>query len=408
MNESPRIMIVDDRSENRTALTEAFGRFGLRVAAACRHGINAHQVAAEIKPDIAFVGVEEPLARTILTVDYIRDLKPETIVVAYSTRNEAPFVRRVMQSGASNLLHAPLKQKDLDAAVEKSLGDFARRQAATASRGYAGGTVYAIIGQKGGIGKTTLATNLAAVLASQSHNSVLLIDLDTRFGDVAVMMDLEVEFTAANAARSLSTIDRDTFRAMLQLHESGAYVLPAPARPRDWVEVQPHDLANLIEYAAALFDYVIVDTPGTLDEGVAVAIEKASQVVVVTSLDLTSVKNTNLLMAYMEGRGVEREQVTMTVTHNIRGQSVTTGDVEHLLETAVDFEVPFDQDVIKGSQSGRPVVVENPTSRAAHTYAAFASHLTGERYEMPEAAPAASLLAFFGRARRERTLVGAH
>jgi pilus assembly protein CpaE len=395
-------MIVDDREENREALQFALGRFGVEIGAAVRHGINAHHVAAEIEPDIAFVGVEEPLARTIMTVDYIRDLNPATVVVAYSSRNEAGFVRRVMQSGVSNLLHAPLKERELDAAIEKALTDYARQQSARSTGKYAGGRVLAVVGQKGGIGKTTLATNLAAVLASQSSHSVLLIDLDTRFGDVAVMMDLEVEFTAANAARSIATIDRDSFRGMLQHHESGAYVLPAPARPRDWVEVQPHDLANLIEYAAALFDYVVLDTPGTLDEGVAVAIEKASEIVVVTSLDLTSVKNTNLLMAYMEGRGVERNQVFMTVTHNIRGQSVTTNDVEHLLDTNVDFEIPFDQDVVRGSQNGQPVVYENPTSKAAHTYARLASQLTGEQYELPEALPTAGLLSLFGLGRRDR------
>ncbi len=407
MNETPTIMIVDDRAENRVALQDALGRHGLEVAATGRHGINAHHVAAEVEPDIAFVGVEEPLARTIMTVDYIRDLKPSTVVVAYSSRKDAPFVRRVMQSGVSNLLHAPLREKELDAAIVKSLSDFARQRAASDAGKYAGGTVLAVVGQKGGIGKTTLATNLAAVIASQSHDSVLLIDLDTRFGDVAVMMDLDVEFTAANAARSISTLDRETFRAMLQHHESGAYVLPAPARPSDWVQVQPHDLANLIEFAAALFDYVILDTPGALDEGVAVAIEKASQVVVVTSLDLTSVKNTNLLMAYMEGRGVGRDRVVMTVTHNIRGQSVTTNDVEQLLETNADFEIPYDHNIVKGSQTGRPVVVENPTSRAAHTYAQFASQLTGERYELPVATPASGFMALLGLGHRDRELVGA-
>jgi pilus assembly protein CpaE len=394
-------MIIDDQAENRAQLRALFEGQGLDVMADGRHGIAAHHMAAEIEPDIAFVAVEEPLARTMLSVDYIRDLRPQSVVVAYSSETNPVFVRRVMQSGVADLLRAPISKQELVEAIFRAVETFQRNSMARAEGRQAGGTVFSIVGQKGGIGKTTLATNLAALLAQQGHDSVILIDLDTRFGDVAVMMDLPVEFTAANAARSIKGMDRETFRSMLQRHASGAYVLPAPARPSDWLNVEPHDLANLIEYAAALFDYVILDTPGALDEGVAVAIEMAAQVVVITSPDLASIKNTNLLMAYMEGRGVARERATITLTNNIRGQGVSPADVSRLLELDVDFEVPFATEIIRGSQAGQPVVMIDPTSNASRVYAELASRLTGKPVTLPEASRTPSPIAWFRFGRRE-------
>lgn len=401
-------MVIDDRTAGRVTLCEKLNALGLEVMAAGRHGIAAHELANEIRPDIAFIAVEEPLVRTMLTVDFIRDICPGGTVVAYSTQTSPEFVRRMMQADVADILAAPVKERDLEAAVNRALAAHRRSVAAEAEGRYAAGMVLAVVGQKGGIGKTTLSTNLAATLAAGGHGSVLLVDLDTRFGDVAVMMDLEVEFTAANAARSINEMDRETFRAMLQRHSSGAYVLPAPASPKDWVAVEPSDLESLVEYAASLFDYVILDTPGTLDEGVAAAIEAASQVVVVTSADLSSVKNTNLLMAYMEGRGIERERAVITLTHNIRGQDVSAGAVEHLLETEIDFEIPFAPEIIRGSQLGQPIVMMRPNSRAAHTYREFAALLTGLPVERPEPEPSnGGLLSRLGFAIHGRLPTGA-
>jgi pilus assembly protein CpaE len=401
-------MIIDDQAEHRAQLRAVLTDQGLDVMADGRHGIAVHHLAGEIEPDIAFVAVEEPLVRTMLSVDYIRGLRPESIVVAYSTQDGPAFVRRVMQSGASDLLRAPLAKKELAAAIQRAVATYHRNRSAQEHGRHGGAVVLSVIGQKGGIGKTTLATNLAALLAQQGHDSVILIDLDTRFGDVAVMMDLPVEFTAANAARSINGMDRETFQSMLQRHDSGAYVLPAPARPSDWLNVEPHDLQALIEYAAALFDYIILDTPGTLDEGVAVAIDMATRVVVVTSPDLTSVKNTNLLMAYMEGREIDRDAVTIVLTNNIRGQGVTSNDVERMLELDVDFEIPFAQEIIKHSQAGQPVVTTDPGSRAARTYAELATMLTGKPVGLPEPRRSQAPLAWFRFGRKDsRALAGA-
>ena len=94
------------------------------------------------------------------------------------------------------------------------------------------GNVWTIVGAKGGVGKTTLATNLAAVIATRTPRTVLLIDLDTRFGDITVLLDLKPRFSVADLARAFrSEISTDLLHQALIPHESGAYVLAAPAHP---------------------------------------------------------------------------------------------------------------------------------------------------------------------------------
>ncbi|MDZ7727895.1 MAG: hypothetical protein U5Q44_06690 [Dehalococcoidia bacterium] len=141
----------------------------------------------------------------------------------------------------------------------------------------------------------------------------------------------------------------------------------------------------MIDFAADMFDYVVLDTPGTLDETVAVAIERATRIVTVTSLDLTSIKNTNLLLGYLESQGIDSGRALVTVSHNLEHNLATMDDVAYALERRVDYEVPFDPDIPRSAQLGKPVTVHRPHSDAAAAYAGLASLLAGERITMPAA-----------------------
>jgi pilus assembly protein CpaE len=376
-------MVIDDDPETRLLVRNALIEDGIAVADHCRHGVAACERARQARPDIVFVSVEEPIARSMLTVEFLRSAHPNSAVFAYSSDDSPALVRRVMRADVEDLLSSPPSRSDIRAAMKHASRAIERLSIGSEIEEPRIARVIAVAGQKGGIGKTTISTNVAAALASRSGGSVLLIDLDTRFGDVAIALDTTSEFTASQAARNIDGLDRETFRAMLPQHESGAYILPAPAHRHDWVDVRPQDMEALIALAAGIFDFVVIDTPGTLDEMVAVAIDNATRVIAVTSLDLTSIKNTNLLLAYLESRGIERDDVIVTVSHTIENNVISAAQVADLLETNIDFEVPYDRAIGRCSQIGRPITIERPQSLAAHAYAALAARAGETEITMP-------------------------
>lgn len=381
---APTILVIDDDDASRDAVTEALGAIGAPVPYALRHGIGALYRMQEFLPPLVFVAVEEPYARTLTTVEFARMANPDARVVCYSDTRNVAIAQKMLRAGANELLPSPIRIEDLRAALNRAgLGG---RGGPDGSRGpRTRGTIAVVCGQKGGIGKTTISTNIASALAAGSQDSVLIIDLDMRFGDVGIMMDIEPEVTAAAAALHIDGLDRDTFRDLLGRHESGAYVLAAPTSRHDWQNVEPEQVAKLIAFAAEMFDHVILDTPGTMNRIIAAGIEMADKIVAVTSAHPTSVKNTALLLNYLRTQHIGRERVLVTVNHNVPEDGTEISRLERHLRARVDHEIPFDEAVARACQKGRPVVLDRPRSKAAQAFAALASRLREDSTpEMPE------------------------
>lgn len=370
-----RTLIVDSDEISREVLRSKVQRAGLVVDLERPHGLAAQQTIQEMEPDLLFIAVEQPLQRALQTVDFARAIVPDATIVAYTTEWSPMVERRLMQSGVNDFLHGKISSSQLSAVVGR-----ARRKAAasaTPALPDAGAQVIAVVGQKGGIGKTTTSTNLAAAIARDGRQSVLLIDLDTRFGDVAIMMDVASDYTVSEVAREVEGLDRETFRKLLLRHDSGACILPAPRDYRSWLNCTPEQIQDLVRFAAGMFDVVILDTPGTFNDVVAAAVEVASRVVVVTSSELPSLKNTALLLEHFSLKGLAEEQVIVTLIYGHDQEGPDRADVEFAIGHAVDHEVPFDRNVRKATQVGMPVTMWKPHAPAATAFFRIAAHATG-------------------------------
>jgi len=379
-------MLIDSDEEMREIMRAKIERAGISIDAERPHGIAAQEAIQDQLPSLVFVAIEQPLQRSMQVVDFARAIVPNALIVAYSREWSPTVERRLMQAGVNDFLHGKITRDQVTSIAERArrirpaMLDFEEGAAPV-------GRIITVIGQKGGIGKTTTSTNLAASIARAGRQSVLLIDLDTRFGDVAVMMDIRADFTVSEVARDPEFLDRDAFRKVLLRHESGAFVLPAPRDYRSWLNCSTEQLQDMVKFASTMFDVVILDTPGTFNDIVAAAVDISERVVVVTSTDLTSLKNTSLLIEHLALKGREDSQVVISLIHghNVPG-SPSKADVEFAISRHVDHEIPFDMNVRKAGQVGIPVVSYRPNAPAAIAFQALATDVAGMdlSYEVPD------------------------
>jgi pilus assembly protein CpaE len=374
-----RAMIIDSDEMEREYLRGRIEVSGLKVDAAVGHGLAAAELAKETRPDVLFVSVEEPVLRALHAIGYLRATLPDSTIVACSSSWNMSLERRLLQAGANDFLHGKVSKHEMGAAVDRARARFALRHepAPEEPPEGAGGRIITVIGQKGGIGKTTTSTNIAAAIARDGEASVLLIDLDTRFGDVAIMMDVVPEVSVSEVARDPYYLERDAFRSALMRHESGVYVLPAPRDYRSWLNCSTERVQTMVQFAATMFDYVVLDTPGTFNDIVSASIDISHKVVVVTSTDLTSLKNSSLLLEHLQARSVPENDVVVTLIHGHGVVGPGRKDVEYVIGRNVSHEIPYDTNVRRASQAGVPAVTYRPNSPAAMGFMAVASHLSG-------------------------------
>lgn len=377
----PQVIVVDPDRESAAEVAKQLQEVGFSVVASTGYGVEAYTLAQQLAPDIVLMRVEEPLVRPVQTLTGLSDGIPDLPVVVYSSQANARLMRQAMVAGATDFLIEPLKDDELEVSVMRALER--KERESRRSRGEVNamvphGTIITIFGAKGGIGKTTIASNLAVALATEAHQSVALVDMDTRFGDVAITMDIEVERSIADLARNLDNVDRSTLGEFLVEHESGVKILPAPRRPSDWRNLNAHHIRDVVDVLAQTHDFVILDTPGTFNEVVATAIEVGTMILLVTTLDMASIKDTGLALEMLRERfGSDDERIKVVLNRAGMDMGVNENDVEQTLESPLWWRIPHDNEVVKAGQLGRPIVMTRPNGRVSSEIREMARSLAG-------------------------------
>ena len=384
MARNPEIVTIDPDLGSRAETKRAAQLAHFTVVGEAGYGVEAVTVAKEHTPDIFLVSVEEPVALALQTIEQLANAVPNAPTIVYSSLADAQSVRRAMIAGARDYIIKPLKPEDLGRAVYGVLEQEERKRLRADGQSTevsARGTVVTIFGAKGGIGKTTISTNLAVTLAKMTGANVCLLDMDTRFGDVAIMMDIAVEASIADVARKIDEIDRDKIRDYLVKHHSGVSILPAPLHPTEWRNMTPQHIEKIIELLAQTHDYVVIDTPGTFNELIATTLELANLILLITSMDIASIKDTALALEMLRAAGVSEDKVKLTINHSTAANSLREEDVSRVLEYEVFWRIPHDLSVSSSTQLGQPIVTAKPYARVSRSIIDLAHALTGTRQE---------------------------
>lgn len=384
MSRNPRVVVIDQDPESRADVQKMLALSGFAVLGEAGYGIEAVSLSKEVEPDVVVVAIEEPIVRALQTVEAVADLLPQSPIVAYSSMRDANAMRKAMLAGVGDYLVTPIKEEELIQSIHTVLAQGERRRARIAGETdepVACGTVLTVFGAKGGIGKTTISTNLATALVQKTNQSVVLVDLDTRFGDVAILMDIPVERSIADLVLPEEEINRELIQECIYMHNSGVAVLPAPIRPTDWRAVHSGHIEQVVTLLAQMYDYVILDTPGTFNDIVARSLEMATMVLLVATVDMASLKDTLLAIDMLRSWNFPQEKVHLVINATNEASSTQPQEIKRMLGRDVFWSIPYDRNISMATQLGMPVVVAKPQSKAAESLVEMAYALSGVRQQ---------------------------
>ena len=240
------------------------------------------------------------------------------------------------------------------------------------------GQVVTVLSMKGGVGKTVVSTNLAVALA-RLGKSVALVDLDLQFGDVGIMLGLEPTQTIVGAVQSGERLDAEMLRGFLVEHSSGVRVLLAPTLPEDAEIVTASRIDRIIGLLVTMFDYVVIDTPPTLDEAVLTALDRSDRVLVVTMMDVASVKNSRVSLQKLRQLGYNGSLVDIMLNRADSKVYLKAEEVEAAIGMPIKYRLPSDLQIPRSVNKGVPVVLDAPRSHPARVLEETAKAIVAQR-----------------------------
>ena len=299
------------------------------------------------------------------------DLQYPEISVLLAAEQTPELVLAAMRSGVRDILSPAADSNGIRAMVERSsLAAAGRRRGLNPSTagspvGGTGGRVVAVMSPKGGVGKTTIATNIAVGLGKVAPMGVVIVDLYLQFGDVASGLLLDPEHTITDAVTGAASPDSRVLKTYLALHSANIYALCGPRDPVEMEGITAAHVTNLLKQLRHEFQYVVIDTAPGLGEHVLAALEQATDAVWVCGMDVPSIRGLRTGFHILNELGLmpESRHVVLNMADGRSGLSVP--DVEATIGVPVDVAIPRSRTLPFSTNKGVPILQDGRRDVAA-------------------------------------------
>lgn len=331
---------------------------------------------SKTSPDLILVAETTPM--TLRACHQIYLLRPRSVPVVLSDVEDKELMQKIMQAGIHYVLPIQIDAMELIAELKGIYTNEANRILTLESSGTASNKskVLLVFGAKDGVGKTTLAVNLAIKLA-QKGNKVIVLDYNLQFGDVGAYLGINPKATIVDLLQEQSNPNADTIRQFLALHISGVSFLPAPASPEDAKAVSPSQADRIIAALRVYYDYVIIDVEAGFDDITTACIDCASQILLVTGNDIPALRNTKKCLTILQAL-TEQEKIHLIIGRDTNS-SVKSADISRVLALPVWASIPNDEKTaLTAANQGSPLASSFGKSKLDKAIAQIAEQIDGK------------------------------
>ncbi|MHA7153849.1 AAA family ATPase [Arthrobacter sp. TMN-50] len=327
-----------------------------------------HQLFSSLPnhPEVLILG-PEVLVEEALRLATIFDVQFPEISIILVGDADPELVVQAMRAGIRDVLAPTADATQIRVVLERACQAFATRRRTYRSapeESQDKGLVIGVFSPKGGVGKTTVATNIAVGLGKLAPMGVVLVDLDLQFGDVASGLYLTPEHTITDAVSTSASRDPLVLKAFLTVHPAGIYALCAPKNPAEADDISPDQVAHLLDQLAETFQYVVVDTAPGLPELGLTAMERCTDVVWVAGMDIPSVRGLRSGLDILKQLDIlpATRHVVLNMADSKTGLSIQ--DVEATIGAPVDVSIPRSRAVAYSTNRGIPLLQNTRSDRA--------------------------------------------
>lgn len=387
----PRILVV-----NSDATTSHFHKYlegeGYEVIQS-KTGDEAYAKTLRQRPDLV---ITEAILTGMDGYSLVRKLRQNSItapipILMLTSKSERVDKIAAFEAGVDDFVPKPFHPEEVSFRI-KRLVAIAKGAPQPRNELHNPRRAIALFSPKGGVGKTTLAVNLAIALRSRSAKSVVLFDADFFFGNAGVQLNLPANHTIIDLIKHVDDLDAQLADRILARHASGLRVLLGPPRPEQGELVTPNHVTRLLAFLSDLYSYVIVDCQPSYDERILRILEQADDIILVVTPEIGPFRNISLFLDMAASIGVSLDKVRILLNRCNSQVGIEARQIEQTLNRRINYRVVSGgQAVVASTNRGTPLVLEKPNHPFSRQIMEIADNLTAadeksvEQAEPPDA-----------------------
>ena len=372
MGNCPKIYILDSNKNSADVLRSYLEDFGYKnISFFDDYKKSLTAIKNEDVPPIVFVNIEKDYSEDYEVLESLR--LATTKIIFTSTEYSTDTIIRAFRGGARDFLPKPIIQNDL-----KRVLSVIERQGDTLE--VSASKIISVYSNKGGIGKTTLTTNLAVELAKITREKVALIDLNLQLGDVSTFLDLTPSFDVAYVIKNLlEKKEQVLLNAFERYKDTSLHVLSDPSYIEQSESLKPQQIEQLFKTLRKVFPYVVIDVSSAIDSNSLKILDSSDYVLFTTIVNIPAIRNTQRCLSLFKSRHYSNDKVKIIINRYMENDEIKLEDIETALGEKVYWKLPNNYfSIMESINKGVPVAEINASSNIASSYKDLAIKLSDD------------------------------
>lgn len=340
--------------------------------------IKGYNSILETRPSIVIVDISHKTELALDIVSKISANHKTCRIIVVSKDYSTDSIIKAMRAGAREFIPKPLIKDDFIASINKL-----KEQVGGSGAENKKCRVITTFSNKGGIGKTAIATNLALELANMTKEKVALIDLNLQLGDITTFLDINPSFDISYVVQNLSRIDETFLLSTLEKYkDTSLYVLADPPYLEQAEDITAEQISTLFNVLKQTFSYIVVDTSANFDGKTITALDQSDLILLITIVNLPAIRNCQRCLDLFERLGYEKEKTKVVLNRFMENEEIKAEDVEEVLGKKIYWKIPNNYFTIMSAiNKGIPVGMINAESNISKSYRELAAMLSDNIYK---------------------------